>query len=72
MSSQTIAYFQSVIVKSKELTRKEKDIILKRLQKKPLRIIARKYKVTGERIRQIENEALKKFLKKICQLVLIE
>jgi DNA-directed RNA polymerase sigma subunit (sigma70/sigma32) len=72
MSSQTMAYFQSVIVKSKELTRKEKDIILKRLQKKPLRIIARKYKVTGERIRQIENEALKKFLKKICQLVLIE
>lgn len=72
MSSQTMAYFQSVIRTSKELTQKEKDIVVRRLQKKSLRSIARKYKVTGERIRQIENEALKKFLKKTCQLRLVD
>lgn len=72
MSSQTLAYFKSIIQSSKELTRKEKEIILRRLEKKPLRKIGRKYKLTGERIRQIEKGALGKFLKKTCQLILID
>jgi len=72
MSSQTFAYFKSIIQRSKELNRREKEIILRRLEKKPLRRIGRKYKLTSERIRQIEKSALGKFLKKTCQLILID
>jgi DNA-directed RNA polymerase sigma subunit (sigma70/sigma32) len=72
MSSQTIAYFKSVIKNSKELTNKEKDILLRRLTHKTLKKIARKYKLSAERIRQLEESALDKFLRKACQLILIE
>lgn len=72
MSSQTFAYFKSVVQHSKELNRREKEIVLRRLEKKPLHRIGRKYKLTGERIRQIEKGALCKFIKKTCQLILID
>lgn len=72
MSSQTILYFQTVIQNSRELNRREKDILIKRLNKKTLKKLAGKYKLTGERIRQIEAEALAKFLKKDCQLLLFD
>ncbi len=72
MSTQTIAYFKSLIKNSKELTSKEKDILLRRLTQKTLKKIARKYKLSAERIRQLEEKALNKFVKKFCQLILIE
>lgn len=72
MSSQTLLYFQTVIANSKELTKREKDILSKRLDKITLEKIAKKYKLTDERIRQIEEEGLAKFLKKACQLLLFD
>ncbi len=72
MSTQTLFYFQAVIQNSKELTSREKDILVKRLNKITLEKLAKKYKLTDERIRQIEEEALAKFLKKACQLLLFD
>lgn len=72
MSSQTIEYFISIIKRAKELSGKEKAILVKRLQKQKLEKVGRKYKVTGERIRQIEKEALLKFEKKMIQLMLFD
>lgn len=72
MSSQTLLYFQTVIANSKELNKREKDILSKRLDKITLEKIAKKYKLTDERIRQIEEEGLAKFLKKACQLLLFD
>ncbi len=70
MGNQTVIYFKSIVKKSKELTSKEKEILLKRLDDKTLRKIGRKYKLSAERIRQLEEKALLKFLKKTCQLLL--
>lgn len=72
MSSQTWDYFISFIQNARELSRKEKEILIKRLQAQKLEKIGRKYKVTAERIRQIEKGALSKFGKKITQLLLLE
>lgn len=72
MSSQTISYFTSMIQGSKELTKKEKEILISRLKEKELKKIGRKYKVTAERIRQIEEKALQKFIDKMCQLLLFD
>lgn len=72
MSSQTLLYFQTVIANSKELKKREKDILIKRLDKITLEKIAKKYKLSDERIRQIEEEGLAKFLKKACQLLLFD
>ena len=72
MSSQTITYFISIIKNSKELTKKEKEILVQRLREKKLERIGRKYKVTGERVRQIEERALQKFIDKMCQLMLFD
>lgn len=72
MSSQTALRFAEIIRESRELTRKEKDILLRRLRREPLTRIGRRYKVTGERIRQIENEALVKLLGGDSQLLLFE
>jgi DNA-directed RNA polymerase sigma subunit (sigma70/sigma32) len=72
MSSQTWDYFIAFIQNARELNRKEKEILVKRLQAKKLEKIGRKYKLTGERIRQIEKEALAKFGKKITQLLLLD
>lgn len=72
MSSQTIAYFVSIIKNAKELNKKEKEILIKRLKLQKLKKIGRKYKVTAERVRQIEQEALTKFKKKMIQLMLFD
>jgi len=72
MSSQTWKYFAAVVKNSKELNKKEKDILIKRLKAQSLEKIGNKYKVTAERIRQIEKEALLKFNKRIIQLLLID
>ncbi|MDO8658944.1 MAG: sigma factor-like helix-turn-helix DNA-binding protein [Candidatus Levybacteria bacterium] len=72
MSNQTIEYFISIVKNSKELTKKEKEVLVKRLKDKTLEKIAKKYKVSGERIRQLEEKALLKFIAKICQLNLFD
>ncbi len=72
MSSQTLLYFQTVIQNSKELTHREKDILVKRLDRVTLEKLSRRYKLSDERVRQIEEEALAKFLKKACQLFLFD
>jgi len=72
MSNKTVSYFALIINNSKELNKKEKEILLARMRKKTLKKIGRKYKVTGERIRQIEKEAILKFIKKTCQLLLLD
>ncbi len=72
MSSQTWNYFISVIQDAKELNKKEKEILIRRLRAQNLKKIGRKYKVTAERIRQIEKDALTKFKKKMIQLLLLD
>ena len=72
MSSQTENYFISFIQNARELSRKEKEILVKRLRAQKLKKIGRKYRVTAERIRQIEKEALSEFGKKITQLLLLD
>lgn len=67
MPNQTIGYFINLIIKSRRLLPKEEDILVKRLKRKKLKQIGRKYKVTYERIRQIEKRALKKLSSKIFQ-----
>ena len=72
MGNQTLRYFRSIIIISKDITKKEKDILVHRLKRKTLKKIGRKYKVSAERIRQIEKAALQKFVKKINQLLLFD
>lgn len=72
MSSQTWDYFISVIQGAKELNKKEKEILIRRLKTQNLKKIGRKYKITAERIRQIEKDALTKFKKKMIQLLLLD
>jgi DNA-directed RNA polymerase sigma subunit (sigma70/sigma32) len=72
MSSQTIAYFINNIKKSRELNRKEKDVLIARLSKRTLIKVGRKYHLSGERIRQIEKEALRKIIKGNSQLLLFD
>ncbi|MEX1052619.1 MAG: sigma factor-like helix-turn-helix DNA-binding protein [Patescibacteria group bacterium] len=72
VANQTLRYFIKIIKKEKALNKKEKEILIARLQKKTLVKIGKKYKLTAERIRQIEDDSVKKFLKKVNQLFLFE
>lgn len=72
MGNKTTAYFTSLIRESKEFDGREKEILIKRLENKKLQTIGRKYKITAERIRQIEERALHKFKEKIIQLRLLD
>lgn len=72
LGNNTVRYFREIIVGSCELSKKEKEILLRRLSAFTLETIAKKYNVTAERIRQIEEAAIKKFRSKICQLILLE
>lgn len=72
MGNQTINCFKKIIEESDKLNKKEKEILIKRVKGKTLEDIGKKYKVTAERIRQIEEYAVNKFLKKIYQLVLFK
>jgi len=71
LSNQTLVYFINFILRSKKLTLKEEDILVRRLRRKKLKQIGRKYKLTDERIRQIEKAALVKLQSKIYQERLI-
>lgn len=72
MGNKTVGYFISIIAESNKLNKREKDILIKRARGKTLKKIGRKYKLTAERIRQIEAVAIVKFLKKIYQLMLFD
>lgn len=72
MANQTKAYFKNLIEVSRELSRKEKDILTARLSEKTLRKIGRKYKITAERIRQVEKNILAKLIKRTRQLLLFD
>lgn len=65
-------YFTSLIRESKEFDGREKEILIRRLKNKKLQTIGRKYKITAERIRQIEERALNKFKEKVIQLRLLD
>ncbi len=67
MANQTTAYFVSIINASAKLKKKEREILINRLRRKTLKKIGRKHKISGERIRQIEQTALIKFKKTIYQ-----
>lgn len=72
MGNKTIGYFVSLVEGSDKLNKKEKDVLAKRAKGRTLEKIGKKYKVSGERIRQIEGVALIKFMKKIYQLLLFD
>lgn len=67
MPNKTIGYFINVVRKTHRLSEKEADILALRLKRKKLSTIGRKYKVSYERIRQIEKESLEKLDKKTYQ-----
>ena len=58
MANQTLVYFIEFVKKTHRLKSKEADILMLRLKNKQLRFIGKKYKVSSERIRQIEKESL--------------
>jgi len=72
MNNQTILYFIQVIENTEFLKRKEKCILVDRLKGKNLETIGKKFKLSGERIRQIEESSLLKFFKSIKQLILFK
>jgi len=67
MPNQTIGYFINFISKSHRLKPKEADILVRRLKRKKLKTIGRRYKVSYERIRQIEKISLNKLSAKTYQ-----
>ncbi len=67
MANRTIGYFLNFLKKSPRLKPKEADILSLRLRKKKLKTIGRRYKVSYERIRQIEKESLVKLNKNTYQ-----
>lgn len=67
MPNRTLGYFINFVKKTHRLNPKEADILSLRLKRKKLSTIGRKYKVSYERIRQIEDESLKKLDKKTYQ-----
>ncbi|OGG05075.1 hypothetical protein A2Z33_07390 [Candidatus Gottesmanbacteria bacterium RBG_16_52_11] len=72
MSSETQTQLAALIRRSRELDSREKDILIRRLRTETLSRIGRRYKITGERIRQIENSALDKLFGKTTQLHLFD
>ncbi len=72
MPNKTVGYFIDFVKKTHRLKPKEANILVLRLKRKKLRTIGRKYKVSYERIRQIEKESLLKLDKKSYQEKLFE
>lgn len=72
MPNKTVGYFIDFVKKTQRLKPKEANILVLRLKRKKLRTIGRKYKVSYERIRQIEKESLLKLDKKSYQEKLFE
>ena len=67
MSNQTLQYFINFVKKTHKLKLKEADILVLRLKRNKLKFIGHKYKVSHERIRQIEKESLIKLGSKSYQ-----
>ncbi|MBI4058469.1 hypothetical protein HY408_01750 [Candidatus Gottesmanbacteria bacterium] len=70
--NQTLRYIAILINKLPLLSTKEKEILVKRLEEKTLKKIGKTYQVSGERIRQLEKQALNKVRNKSYQQVLFE
>jgi DNA-directed RNA polymerase sigma subunit (sigma70/sigma32) len=67
MSNRTLIYFIDFVKKTHRLKPKEADILTLRLKRIKLKSIGKKYKVSYERIRQIEKESLIKLNNKSYQ-----
>ncbi|MCX6730938.1 MAG: hypothetical protein NTZ55_03750 [Candidatus Roizmanbacteria bacterium] len=67
MSNRTLIYFTEFVKKTHRLKPKEADVLSLRLKGKKLKLIGKKYKVSYERIRQIEKESLIKLATKTYQ-----
>lgn len=67
MSNRTLIYFIDFVKKTHRLKPKEADILTLRLKRIKLKAIGKKYKVSYERIRQIEKESLVKLNNKSYQ-----
>ena len=67
MSNRTLLYFIDFVKKNHRLKPKEADVLALRLKRKKLKSIGRKYKVSYERIRQIEKMSLTKLENKTYQ-----
>lgn len=67
MPNQTIKYFANILNSSTRLNLKEKDILTKRLKGNNLERIAKRFKISDERIRQIEENSINKLSKKTFQ-----
>lgn len=72
IANQTVKHFISFINKFSLLNEKERLILRQRLEEKTLKKIGRKFKVSAERIRQIEQVAIAKLKQKYRQLALFE
>lgn len=72
IANQTVKHFIKFIDKFPLLSEKERLVLSQRLQEKKLKKIGRKFKVTAERIRQIEFGAILKLKQKYRQLALFE
>ena len=67
MSNRTLLYFIDFVKKTHRLKAQEADVLALRLKRKKLKSIGRKYKVSYERIRQIEKTSLIKLNNKTYQ-----
>lgn len=67
MSNRTLTHFIDFVKNTHRLKSKEADILILRLKGKRLKSIGNKYKVSYERIRQIEKESLIKLNNKSYQ-----
>jgi DNA-directed RNA polymerase sigma subunit (sigma70/sigma32) len=67
MPNRTLVYFIDFVKKTHRLKPKEADVLALRLKRKKLKTIGRKYKVSYERIRQIEKISLIKLKNKTYQ-----
>jgi hypothetical protein len=64
MRNKTLQYFVAYIQQSKKLTPKEKNILIQRIERTPLRLIAQTYNYKDEEhIRHLEQLALYKLFR---------
>ncbi len=72
IGNQTVRHFLRFIEKFPLLTEREKWVLSQRLQEQKLKKIGKKFKVSAERVRQIEWGAILKLKQKYRQLALFE
>ena len=71
-SNKTLKYFSSFVRSAPNLTGKEKEVVVKRLNKKTLQGIGEAWGLTEARIRQIESVAIRKLKSESKQLALFK